>query len=91
MSNMDEVEEKMRFFILALEEFQESLTSAVVDLKRCHESLDHLWKDEARRQYDQRFASLLELLVHYSNIQGPGYIAVLSERHRLLLQYLQGN
>jgi hypothetical protein len=91
MSNMDEVEEKLRSFILALQDFQESLSASVIDLQRCHESLDHLWRDEARRQYDQRFASLLDLLVHYSHVQGPGYIALLSDRHLSLLQYLRGN
>lgn len=91
MSNMNEVEENLRFFILALEDLQESLSAAVVDLQRCHENLDNQWRDDTRRQYDQRFGSLLEILIHYSNFQSPNYIAQLTDRHRSLLQYLNGN
>lgn len=91
MSNLDEVEEKMRLMVLALEAFQDELAAAAAELRRCHDRVDLAWQDEARRQYDQRFGQLQELLAHYVNVQGPRYIELLSDRHKSLVAYLYGD
>jgi len=88
--SLDDVEERLRLFIISLLDLQEHLRGSVAELQHSHETLDRLWSDEARRTYDQRYASLLATVTHFSTKQLTDYIELLSERHKWLTAYLRG-
>jgi hypothetical protein len=90
MGAMDEVEERLRVMLVALETFQETLVAASRELSQCHDRIAPVWDDEARKQYERDFGRLTETLAHFANTQIPAYTTLLSERHRSLQAYLFG-
>jgi hypothetical protein len=87
---MDDVYERMQVFARELAEFQDALTDSLADLRRCHEAVDALWQDEARRQYDELYGPLREMLERYLHHQAPTYQAFLKEKLRAIEGYLFG-
>jgi hypothetical protein len=91
MTSMDDVYERMQIFARELAEFQDALTDSLADLRRCHEAIDSLWQDEARRHYDALYGPLRDMLERYLRHQVPAYQTFLREKLRALEGYLFGS
>jgi len=89
--NMDDVFERMREFHAAIQKFQTSLNASLADLRRTHEAVDPLWRDNARKDYDTRYQPLHDRLVRYAEIEGPIFEEFMRDKSRWLDMYLHGD
>jgi len=90
MSSMDELHERMQYFNIALQRFQDSLEVSLTDLRSRHETVDPHWQDEARRHYEIQYEPLREMLHRYVTQQGPDYLQFVQEKIRCIDRYLHG-
>jgi len=91
MSSMDAVHEKMLAFQKEIKQFHELLEQTSKEMELRHADVDGLWRDAARRDYDQRWLPLHKKLQEYRKLRVPKYERFLAEKLQALHKYLRGN
>lgn len=90
MPSLDDTRERLIAFRQDLVAFRDRMGDSLADLSQRHASLDLLWNDSFRREYDAAWTPLRETLEAFHQREGPDYEAFLSEKIRVLDDYLYG-
>jgi hypothetical protein len=73
-----------------LEIFDAALRASYHELRECHDAVDGLWRDEARRTYDRSMADLESRLSAYLGGECERYEEFIRQKLRQLDAYLNG-
>jgi hypothetical protein len=90
MTSLDNVFEQMRFFSVALREFNEELRGSASALTKSHDQARALWMDDAARSYLRVYEPLAQSLDEYLRGPAPRFEQFLDGKVRQLEQYLNG-
>lgn len=85
---MDETFNQLCAFQRCLEEFNERLRLQYDELKKCHNNVDPLWRDEFRRTYDQMWEGFNQSMDTYLYRQAPRFTEFLDEKRIALGRFL---
>jgi hypothetical protein len=88
--SLDLTFEALGQFAAQLEAFDAALRASYTELRFCHEAVDGLWRDEARRTYDRGIAELEARLAGYLGSESERYEQFARQKLRQLEAYLHG-
>ncbi len=86
--SLDDTMVALRVFETEVRELTETLTQSLEALRRHHEQLGGVWRDDFARQYRQRWDSFEHHLDDYVRRDAPRYQAFLETRMTALGRYL---
>jgi len=89
--SMDEVPPRLFEFAIALRKFQESIEGSMRDMRRTHDAVDSLWRDNSRREYDAVYEPLEDRLRRYVEHESPLLREFIERKALLILRYLHGD
>lgn len=89
--SLDVTFEALTQFGRQLEIFDAALRASYHELRECHDAVDGLWRDEARRAYDRSMAELESRLSAYLGGECERYEDFIRQKLRQLDSYLHGN
>jgi hypothetical protein len=90
MTSLDDTLERLVTFRQDLISFRERMGDSLADLSQRHDSLDGLWNDSYRHEYDRAWTPLRQTLETFHLREGPDYEAFLNDKIALLENYLHG-
>lgn len=88
--SLDHTLEALTQFGRQLEAFDTALRASHIELRACHDVVDGLWRDEARRTYDRCMAELDTRLADYLGGEAERYEEFIRQKLRQLDSYLHG-
>jgi hypothetical protein len=89
--SLDVTFEALTQFGRELETFDEALRVSYHELHECHDAVDGLWRDEARRTYDRSMVELETRLSAYLGGECERYEDFIRQKLRQLDAYLHGS
>jgi hypothetical protein len=89
--SLDLTLEALTQFSVQLEAFDATLRASHGELRECHDAIDGLWRDEARRTYDRNIAELNIRLGQYLGGECERYEEFVRQKLRHLHDYLHGS
>jgi len=89
--SMDEVLPRLLEFASALRKFQDSIEGSMRDMRRTHDAVDPLWRDNSRREYDSVYSPLEDRLRRYVEHESPILRNFIESKAMQIDRYLHGH
>lgn len=89
--SMDEVLPRLLEFASALRKFQECIEGSMRDMRRSHDAVDPLWRDNSRREYDSVYSPLEDRLRRYVEHESPVLRGFIEHKAMQIDRYLHGD
>lgn len=86
--SLDDTMAALRVFEAEVRELTDTLAASIGALRRHHEQLGGVWRDDFARQYQQRWDTFERHLDDYLRRDAPRYQAFLHQRMAALGRYL---
>lgn len=90
MSTLDDTYDRLRHFLGALREFDDSLRVSLAEVRNRDAALDAQWQDEAARAYRRIFEPLAEVTEQYIMQDAPRFEDFIDQKIRQLDDFLHG-